>query len=57
MKKEQLFDQLVQKRYSTENELPKAINKRIFKTEFKSEEYLIILDFTNAKIFRKFRTP
>ena len=35
---------------------PKAINNRIFKTEFKYEEYLNILEIKDAILFCKFRT-
>ena len=35
---------------------PKAINNRIFKTEFKYEEYLNILEIKDAILFCRFRT-
>jgi hypothetical protein len=54
--KQTLLDQFLQDWNSSVHNSPKAINYRIFKTDFKFEEYFNILDEKNSLLLCKFRT-
>jgi hypothetical protein len=51
-----LLDQFLQDWNSSVHNSPKAFNYRIFKTDFKFEEYFNILDKQNSLLLCKFRT-
>jgi hypothetical protein len=53
--KQTLLDQFLQDWNSSVHSSPKASNYRIFKTEFKFEEYFNILDEQNSFLLCKFR--
>jgi hypothetical protein len=50
------LDQFLQDWNSSVHNSPKAFNHRIFKTDFKFEEYFNILDEQNSLLLCKFRT-
>jgi hypothetical protein len=50
------MNQFIQNWFSKIIDSPKAINYRIFKTKFESEEYLNALEYTNAVLLCRFRT-
>ena len=54
--KERLEDQFLQNWNSLLQSASKAINYKTFKTEFKYEEYLNILEINDATLFCRFRT-
>ena len=54
--KQTLLDQFLQDWNSSVHNSPKAFNYRIFKTDFKFEEYFYILDEQNSLLLCKFRT-
>jgi hypothetical protein len=54
--KQTLLDQFLQDWNSSVHNSPKAFNHRIFKTDFKFEEYFNILDEQNSLLLCKFRT-
>jgi hypothetical protein len=54
--KQTLLDQFLQDWISSVHNSPKAFNYRIFKTDFKFEEYFNILDEQNSFLLCKFRT-
>jgi cobalamin-dependent methionine synthase I len=54
--KQTLSDQFLQDWNSSVHNSPKAFNYRIFKTDFKLEEYFNILDEQNSLLLCKFRT-
>ena len=54
--KQTLLDQFLQDWNSSVHNSPKAFNYRIFKTDFKFEEYFNILDEQNSLLLCKFRT-
>ena len=54
--KQTLLDQFLQDWNSSVHNSPKAFNYRIFKTDFKFEEYFNILDEQNSFLLCKFRT-
>jgi hypothetical protein len=54
--KRRLEDQFLQNWNSLVHISPKAINYKTFKTEFKYEEYLNILEIKDAILFCRFRT-
>jgi hypothetical protein len=54
--KQTLSDQFLQDWNSSVHNSPKASNNRIFKTEFKFEEYFNILDEQNSLLLCKFKT-
>ena len=51
-----LLDQFLQDWNSSVHNSPKAFNYRIFKTDFKFEEYFNILDEQNSLLLCKYRT-
>jgi hypothetical protein len=54
--KQRLEDQFLQNWNSLVQNSPKAINCKTFKTEFKCEEYLNILEIKDAILLCRFRT-
>ena len=54
--KQRLEDQFLQNWNSLVQNSPKTINNKNFKTEFKYEEYLNILEIKDATLFCRFRT-